>query len=255
MTDITSLIKDTSLLNESTLPELQKIVEEYPFYHTARLLYIHNLFALHHKDFGAELRKASILIADRTALFSLVESMHYQIQCHPDRFATEPASIETESDNSRTISLIDSFLLQSKGDAEGQVPSIADLTNDYASFLIKSEDAEQSEGKEPKLKGADLIDSFIENTRGKQRFEMPDLPDDYNLEGIDETTATEFQSPHISHEDEEIYTENMVNIYIAQGRYKQALEILRKICLNNPKKNSNFAAQIKLLETVIANIH
>ena len=43
----------------------------------------------------------------------------------------------------------------------------------------------------------------------------------------------------------------MVNIYIKQGRYQQALEILRKISLNNPKKSSNFAAQIYLLEVLL----
>jgi hypothetical protein len=45
----------------------------------------------------------------------------------------------------------------------------------------------------------------------------------------------------------------MVNIYIKQGRYQQALEILRKICLNNPKKSSNFASQINLLEIITNN--
>ena len=61
----------------------------------------------------------------------------------------------------------------------------------------------------------------------------------------------EFESPELSAEDEEIYTESMVNIYIKQGRYQQALEILRKISLNNPKKSSNFAAQIYLLEVLL----
>ena len=62
---------------------------------------------------------------------------------------------------------------------------------------------------------------------------------------------SEFTSPEFSDEEEEIYTENMVNIYIKQGRYQQALEILRKISLNNPKKSSNFAAQMYLLEVLL----
>ena len=61
----------------------------------------------------------------------------------------------------------------------------------------------------------------------------------------------EFASPELSDKEEEIYTESMVNIYIKQGRYQQALEILRKISLNNPKKSSNFAAQINLLEIIL----
>jgi pentatricopeptide repeat protein len=70
---------------------------------------------------------------------------------------------------------------------------------------------------------------------------MPDLQDN---------EESEFISPDITSEDEEILTETMVNIYIKQGRYEQALKILRKICLNNPKKNAYFANQIDLLEVI-----
>ena len=99
--------------------------------------------------------------------------------------------------------------------------------------------SDDASSEAPKLKGADLIDSFIEETKGKQRMDIADIDDE------------EFESPELSAEDEEIYTESMVNIYIKQGRYQQALEILRKISLNNPKKSSNFAAQIYLLEVLL----
>ena len=46
---------------------------------------------------------------------------------------------------------------------------------------------------------------------------------------------------------------NIVNIYIKQGRYQQALEILKSICLNNPEKSANFASQMRLLEVVVNN--
>ena len=68
---------------------------------------------------------------------------------------------------------------------------------------------------------------------------------------ITDVDEEDFISPDISDEQEEIYTESMVNIYIKQGRFQQALEILRKISLNNPKKSSNFAAQINLLEIIL----
>ena len=79
----------------------------------------------------------------------------------------------------------------------------------------------------------------VPDLSGKQRVDIPDMDE------------SEFSSPEFSVEEEEVYTENMVNIYIKQGRYQQALEILRKISLNNPKKSSNFAAQIYLLEVLL----
>lgn len=240
MINIRELIGDKSRLNAETLPRLKELVDSYPFFQAARLLYIANLYILHSPDFGKELRKASIFVPDRTALFSLTEATSYEL---PNE-STPKISIETEGDADRTSSIIDDFLNKEEDYA---TPSIADLTNDYASFLLKQDDItteemgeeENQEAETVGLRGEELINSFIEETTGKQRFEFPDI------------SESEFVSPVISDEDEEIYTERMVNIYIKQGRYQQALEILRKICLNNPKKSANFAAQINLLEIII----
>lgn len=243
MIDILSLINDRSKLNRDTLIALQEIVEKYPFYQTARILYIANLFELHDKRFGEELRKASVLVQDRTPLFLLTEGVHYTVE-HIEHIAK---SIETENDDNRTISLIDTFLSQSKehhdnqSDAPRSTPSLADLTTDYAAFLAQKDDDESTTGI-PQLKGGELIDSFIKETQGKQRIDIPDL--DYE-------TVNEYVLPDSNNEDEEILTESMVNIYIKQGRYAQALEILRKICLNNPKKSAYFANQMKLLQIII----
>lgn len=252
MIDIRDIINDSSKLSSETLPELKELVERYPFFQVARLLYIANLYQQHSKDFGRELRKASVFVPDRMALFAITEGVNYELPVS----SQSEMSIETESDGNRTISLINSFLSGKNNDdsdtTERSQPSIADLTTDYASFLMQLPDKDDtkptgevempdttSRKKAPKLRGSELIDSFIESTKGKQRFE------------ISETVEDEFISPDISVEEEEIYTESMVNIYIKQGRYQQALEILRKICLNNPKKSANFAAQINLLEIII----
>ncbi len=250
MIDLKEYISDRSRLSDSTLQELKELVNKYPFFQVARLLYIANLYQQHSPEFGKELRKASVFVPDRSALFAITESANYELPVSPSQSAL---SIETENDGNRTISLINSFLsdktLSNSNESERSMPTIADLTTDYASFLvqqsdddpvqkIESEPAVKKKGA-PRLKGGDLIDSFIEATKGKQRFDIPD------------NDTEEFVSPEISVEDEEIYTESMVNIYIKQGRYQQALEILRKICLNNPKKSTNFAAQIKLLEIII----
>jgi hypothetical protein len=242
MIDIASILNDKSKLNNETLADLQEIVGKYPFFQTARILYIANLFELHDKRFGEELRKASVLVQDRYPLFMLTEGAHYTIE-HIEQIAN---SIENENNANRTISLIDTFLSQSKenhdnlSDAPRSTPSLADLTIDYAAFLAQKDD-DKSTTDIPQLKCGDLIDSFIKETQGKQRIDIPN---------IDNETGNECIFPDSNTEDEEILTESMVNIYIKQGRYAQALEILRKICLNNPKKSAYFANQMKLLQII-----
>ena len=242
MADITELMEHPEKLNEETLPQLKELIDKYPFFQVARILYIRNLYHLHSSDFGTELKKGSVFVPDRSTLFAFSEGTHYELS---NVTQTANIDIETETDSNRTISLIDSFLSQAKN--EEQKPSIVDLTTDYAAFLLQKDDESTNtdsdkDGNRKKLKGAHLIDNFIEETKGKQRVEMKDLPED-----------KDFTSPELSNEEEEIYTEGMVNIYIKQGKYNLALEILKKICLNNPEKKSNFATQINLLEIITYN--
>ena len=126
--NIKELIEDPSKLNAETLPKLKALVEKYPFFQVVRLLYISNLYKLHSQDFGAELRKASSFVPDRTALFMLTEGVNYTLPTH-----SNDISIETEDEGTRTISLIDRFL--NKGGIETdedhgpqrEQPSLIDL--------------------------------------------------------------------------------------------------------------------------------
>jgi len=240
--NIQTLIEDPTQLTEETLGELRELVDKYPFYQTARLLLLANLFRLRHPDFGQELRRSSIFLADRRALFQMAEGAQYDLP----GIHTPADSIETESDVNRTLSLIDNYLTQNRQDTADKPsqPSLTDLTHDYTSFLETLDDLPPAPSAAPQgapastLAGSDLIDSFIQHAQGRQRLQMQELDADY-------------KSPEISYEQEEVYTENMVNIYIKQGRYKEAVEILRRICLNNPKKNATFAAEIQLLEVIL----
>ena len=50
-----------------------------------------------------------------------------------------------------------------------------------------------------------------------------------------------------------LQTEEEAKKLIKEQKYLEAIEILRAISLNNPKKSANFAIQIKFLETIINN--
>jgi thioredoxin-like negative regulator of GroEL len=50
---------------------------------------------------------------------------------------------------------------------------------------------------------------------------------------------------------EDFFTESLAQIYIKQKKYERALEIIRTLSADNPKKNSYFADQIRFLELLI----
>ena len=94
------------------------------------------------------------------------------------------------------------------------------------------------------MKGQSLIDSFINNDNGRIVLsEEPTLTPQLDNPVDEGENAT----------DEGYFTETLARIYIKQGRYSKALEIIRRLSLVYPKKNAYFADQIRFLEKLIIN--
>ena len=67
------LLNHPELLNRTTLFQLREEVARHPYFVPARLLFLQNLFLLHDADFGSELRKAALMVPDRSLLYEMVE--------------------------------------------------------------------------------------------------------------------------------------------------------------------------------------
>ena len=80
-------IQHPEMLNKETLYELRTCVARYPYFQSARLLYLKNLFLLHDITFGAELRKTTLYVADRRALLYLIEGDKYTLRAPRSRAA------------------------------------------------------------------------------------------------------------------------------------------------------------------------
>ena len=247
--DISELIKHPERLDRDTLYELRSMLALYPYFQVVRLLMLQNLYLLHDPSFDEELRRAAIYITDRRVLFKMIEAAHYRLRT-PD-VKGQIADSEEEREN-RTISLIDSFLESIPKDAEEAAapdkskrkPTPADAAVDYVAYLLESETDEDAADDVPQLIGQDLIDSFINNDKGKIVLnENPTLlPEEQKT---DETSANESEEGY--------FTETLARIYIKQGRYSKALEIIQRLSLQYPKKNAYFADQIRFLEKLIIN--
>lgn len=229
LADIMQWIERPETLNSSTLHELRTLVLRYPYFQSARLLYLYNLYLMHDDAFGAELRRSALFIADAKVLFYLIEGDAYRLKPESrneagDDVKTAPAAGEDEGD--RTLTLIDSFL--SKQPDEQFLTSELDYTTDYASCLLNAPD-EPAAGDSPVMTPLDDLQA--------------PTPDDERA--VEDTPDGE--------EDDGYFTETLAKIYIKQRRYDKALEIIRKLSLKYPKKNIYFADQIRFLERLIEN--
>ena len=248
--DIANLIQHPELLDRDTLYELRGLLALYPYYQSARLLLLQNLFLLHDPSFNEELRQAALYITDRKVIFNLVEAAHYQLPKPAEKIGEEHPAAKVKED--RTISLIDDFL-DSIPDEERpdkqrykRKPTPADAAIDYVSYLLETESEEEKEEEKnaPQMKGQSLIDNFINNDKGKIKLkEEPEYKPDIE----------EIASEGDKDGNESYFTETLAKIYIKQGRYEKALEIIQRLNLNYPKKNAYFADQMRFLEKLILN--
>ncbi len=251
-------IKHPEYLNRETLFELRTLLARYPYFQTARLLYLKNLYLLHDISFGEELRKAALFVTDRRILFQLVEGDKYAIK---QQKTEVPADANLGLD--RTLSLIDAFLASLPEEHEKEMPVPVQPVVDYSTYLLQ--DVPQEEVVEgPKLKGQDWIDSFLEKSTveplipssrsEEKKSELPVVEkQEENLPVVSEEDLDTEEEPVEVMDDESYFTETLAKIYVKQQRYSKALEIIRRLNLKYPKKNAYFADQIRFLEKLIIN--
>ena len=244
MERIAELINHPEYLDRDTLYELRSTLALYPYYQTARLLMLQNLYLLHDPSFDEELRRAAIYITDRRVLFDMIEAAHYRVRKSPSS-PSSPSS--TSSPSSRTSALIDNFL-DSLPKEDSQLkskrkPTPADAAVDYVAYLLETE-GDEAVKSVPEMKGQALIDSFINSDKGRIVLNEGPL-----------LTPQSEKEDEIPQEavGEEYFTETLARIYIKQGRYSKALEIIQRLSLQFPKKNAYFADQIRFLEKLIIN--
>ncbi|GHT64157.1 hypothetical protein AGMMS50239_21380 [Bacteroidia bacterium] len=235
--NIIALMHEDSRYDEKTLASLSKIIEEYPYFQTAHLLYTLNLFHLEDAYFLYDLRKTAIYLNDRRKLFFLVENHYFDLD------KIEALQHEIPQNSESVFNLIDSFLSEKEElvaeTEEIQNPSA--ISTDYLNYYLSENQEEKPEEIKP-LQFQDAIDKFLAKDEiSPVKIELKD-PDK------DEKTPV----PDVERvDDSDFFSETLAKIYIKQRKYDKALEIICKIVLHYPEKSSYFADQIQMLEDLI----
>jgi len=87
-------VLDPGQLNLATIPELEKLMEAFPYCQTTQLLYVKNLYKEHNIHFNQQLRVAAAYAGDRGLLKKLLEAKSEEEVYQP---SSEEVKIEKES--------------------------------------------------------------------------------------------------------------------------------------------------------------
>lgn len=226
-------------MGPQAITQLESMVCEYPYFHSARILLLQALYRQHSPQFNEQLRKSSVLLPDRRAVFHLVEEPNYSKVEERRKYV---GGVYTEDKSQLTSDVIRDFLEQQPV-SEGRRNHRIDATQDYIGYLMQNEEQNSQQERDIPLNGGGAVEEFLQDDT--HRIVLRDTTSDavpQNLTENDDNSSSN-----------EILTEVMAGIYIKQGKFGNAIKILRQLSLKYPKKNRYFADQIRFLEKIILN--
>jgi hypothetical protein len=227
----TNLTKNKTEIQHVETAELKAIIEEFPYFQTARALYLKGLKNQDSFKYNNELKVTAAYTTDRTVLFNYIISFNESIK---NQEITEK---NTELIASGAIDKVEENLEIGK-----PLPFSSTENHSFNQWLQLSPNTpiirnEQKPIKK-RIKKEDLIDKFIQNSpkirpleKGKT-FSVPVSKNKY---------------------DAALMTETLAKVYLEQKKYENAMQAYRILSLKYPEKSGFFADQIKRIQILQKN--
>ena len=240
--DFTYLLHHPSALNKDQIGNVSSIIEEFPYFQSARAIYLKGLKDLGSFKYNQELKTTAAYTTNRSVLFDFITSevfLQNDISTHIKQNFDQIKTIKVEE--FQDISTPSSSAVEvSESKLELGKPLQFDK-NETFSFsewlsLTQKKPIDRSESSDPEEyskrdKNFELIDAFIAN--------KPKLkPLDKHAKLINIAEESQFES-------EDLMTGTLARIYVEQKNYDKAIQSYKILSLKYPEKSSLFADQIQ----------
>ncbi|MHC1703790.1 MAG: hypothetical protein AB9846_07770 [Tenuifilaceae bacterium] len=236
-----SYFDSSEILKSESSDFLKSLIEKYPFFHGAKILYIKSLKENNSPIFQEILQKNAGLIPDRRHLFYILYPSKPLSRSDDQAKNTEPKENITKNKNDNDASFV---LIENINPNSDPLVDISDLSKELIIPVSEYDLLEISEqndsvdnditpnGAEGAKSKNDLIDQFIKtNPRIRPPQIIKDDQEDISLKSLSEP--------------EDLITEPLAKIYLSQGLIDKAISIYEKLSLKFPEKSSYFAGQIQ----------
>lgn len=222
-----------------SIEKLHRLIETYPYFHTARVLLLRSLLANEKETFDKELPLHAPLIPSRRHLYNILFPVETVTQPSPAQQTANPTTEEHKepTDPDSAFELIDTETPTEAVTIDATPENRATPDTDILELIDSG--AEPATGTTDSSQTNDLIDKLINSLSEIKRPEMPDRNAPVETEDISASSVAE---------PKELASETLAEIYIAQGYYEKAIEVYQKLGLKYPEKNSYFADQIQKIK-------
>jgi tetratricopeptide (TPR) repeat protein len=272
-------VKNPAELNASSLPQLQNLVKEYPFFQTAETLLALNFFVENHIKFNEHLKIAAAYAPDRKILRLQINNLRIQKQSEiyrqkneavapveePVKIA-ETKAISHESNLSELISQlkneVDLYMIQaSDPNSKKQIAKLQTLTGKLEEIIgtqIKPAKSTTKKKESGRFAAGEYSLDHLEELPAEKPKQLSnaDLIEKFIREEPKIVPKPTFFDPvdvakHSLLDNESVVSETLAEIYYKQGNLTKAIKIYKKLSLVNPQKSSYFAAQIEKIQKEI----
>ena len=235
--NILEKIQNPESLNVSDEMAFKKLAINYPYFQAGQALHLKILKNEESFELKKYLRSAALHTANRSILFDFINR-------HIDEQEDAVLSIKQNAENlglteDEANKINDPNLFEEKKSIPKKHSFYEWLNLTKLKPLDETEiKAEPKEIDEQQLRKNELIDKFILNNPKIK----PSSKTDFNR-----------QKPLKTKPSQQLMTETLAKIYLDQKKYDKAIEAYNILILNNPKKSSFFASQIKIIKTLQEN--
>jgi hypothetical protein len=247
---IIKFIQNNYLIKQLETAELKSVIDEFPYFQSARVLYLKGLKNQNSFKYNNELKVTAAYTTDRTVLFDFITSKVFnntpKEENHPEISAITLE--ENPSDNLiKNIEIVPETiskpieLVEEKLEIGKPIPFTESETfsfNQWLQLSTKTPIIREETATDEAHKKKSIIEKFIENNP-----KIAPLSKDKNLSVL----VTQ------NKQDSSLMTETLAKVYLEQKKYENAIQAYRILSLKYPEKSGFFADQIKRIQILQKN--
>ncbi|MEL1239843.1 tetratricopeptide repeat protein [Flavobacterium flavipallidum] len=274
VTDYTYLINHPGTISEKQTIALEKVLDEFPYFQSARALRLKGLYNESSFKYNAALKITAAHTTDRTVLFDFISSDEFNaiqkglfekktnellainvvdsIEIIPPKLETVSNDFQTETTISEVATQENETHITAEENLEIGKP-LAFSKNETHSFqewlqlsriqpIVRESETKESVSilnteEVSKKKKEAIIDRFIENNP--------------KISPVKQGTSSNFSIDINKDDTTSLMTETLAKVYLEQKKYQKAIQAYEILILKYPEKSSFFAdriADIKILQ-------
>ena len=210
---------------------MELLIEQFPYFSTARTVYLKMLHASGHSAYPEKLKHNTIYIPNHKQFYRFLNNLSQPDDVQNQMSGRIPVVIELLEDKEeekRVVPAVTFYQLEKEFPEEEFLPIDA-IANEWLTRKKQKEEREDS-----------LIDKFIQTEPS-----MPKITEN-NVPSSDVTTTDTSTQP-------EFFSETLAKIYVRQQLYDKAIATYLKLSLKYPEKSVYFSVQIEKIKEKINN--